>query len=48
MPKYFQNDPKFNSNYSRNNLPIIKDGTYEYILIGAHWIPLFVSGDNVT
>ena len=25
--KYYQNEPKFNGNYSRNNLPKIKDGT---------------------
>ena len=25
---YFQNEPKFNGAYSRNNLPNIKDGAY--------------------
>ena len=25
---YYQNEPKFNSVYSRNNLPKIKDRTY--------------------
>ena len=28
IPWYYQNEPKFNSAYSRNNLPKIKDGTY--------------------
>ena len=28
MQKYYQNEPNFNSVYSRNNLPKIKDGTY--------------------
>ena len=26
--KCYQNEPKFNGVYSRNNLPKIKDGTY--------------------
>ena len=26
MQKYYQNKPKFNGVYSRNNLPKIKDG----------------------
>ena len=42
---YYQNEPKFNSVYSRNNLPKIKDGVYvinlhEYKSIGTHWIAL--------
>ena len=28
IQKYYQNEPKFNGDYSRNNLPKIKDGTY--------------------
>ena len=28
IQKYYQNEPQFNSFYSRNNLPKIKDGTY--------------------
>ena len=27
IQKYYQNEPKFNNVYSRNNLPKIKDGT---------------------
>ena len=52
MQKYYQNEPNFNSVYSRNNLPKIKDGTYlinlyEYKSIGTHWIYFYVNGDNV-
>ena len=28
MQTYYQNEPKFNGVYSRNNLPKIKNGTY--------------------
>ena len=28
IQKYYQNEPKFNRVYSRNNLPKIKDGPY--------------------
>ena len=28
IQKYYQNEPKFNGLYSRNNLPKIKDGAY--------------------
>ena len=42
-----------NGVYLRNNLPKIKNGTYvinfdEYKPIGAHWIALYVNGNNVT
>ena len=48
---YYQNEPKFNGVYSRNNLPRIKDGAYvinldEYEPIETHWIALFVNGNN--
>ena len=41
IQKYYQNKPKFNGVYSRNNLPKIKDGVYvinldEYESIGSH------------
>ena len=50
--KYYQKKPSFNSVYSRNNLPKIKDGTYvinldEFKSIGTHWIALYVNGDNL-
>ena len=28
IQKYYQNEPKFNGVYLRNNLPRIKDGVY--------------------
>ena len=48
IQKYYQNEPKFNGVYSRNNLPKIKDGAYvinldEYESIGTHWIALYVN-----
>ena len=53
IQKYYQNEPKFNGVYSRNNLPKIKDGAYvinldEYKSIGTHWIALYVNAENVT
>ena len=49
---YYQNEPKFNGVYSRNNLSKIKDGVYvinldEYGSIGTHWITLYVNAENV-
>ena len=53
--KYYQNElwMKFDGVYSRNNLPKIKDRVLEINLaesqpIGAHWIVLYVTGNNVT
>ena len=51
IQKYCKNEPKFNSGYSRNNLPKIKDGTYiinfrEFKSIGTHWITLYVKNEN--
>ena len=50
--KYYQNEPKFNGIYSRNNLPKVKDGAYvtnfdEYKSVGTHWIALYVNVKNV-
>ena len=51
--KYYANEPKFNSVYSRNNLPkTIKKGAYvinlgEYENTGTHWIALFVKTNEV-
>ena len=52
IQKYYQNEPKFNGIYSRNNLPKIKDKVYvinldEFKSIGTHWIALCVNGNNV-
>ena len=51
--KYYQNEPKFNGVYSRDNLPKIKDWAYvinpdEYSDIRNHWIALYVLNNNVT
>ena len=47
----YQNKPKFNGLYSRNNLPKVKDGTYvinldEIKSIGTRWITLYMNGKN--
>ena len=51
--KYYQNEPRFNGVYSRDNLPKIKDGAYvinldEYSDIGTHWVVLYVHNNDVT
>ena len=51
--KHYQNEPKFNGIYSRNNLSKTKDGTHiinlnEYESIGTRWIALYVNDNNVT
>ena len=53
VQKYYQNEPKFNGVYLRNNLPKIKDGAFVINLdecksIGTLWIALYLNGDNVT
>ena len=52
IQKYYQNKPKFNCVYSRNNLAKIKDGTYlinldDFKSIGTHWLALYVKGNNI-
>ena len=51
--RYYQNEPKFNGIYSRNNLAKWKTGWYvinldEYQSIETHWIALYVNGGDVT
>ena len=53
IQKYYQNEPRFNGVFSRDNLQKIKDGTYiinfdEYSDIGTHWVALHVNNNNVT
>ena len=48
VQKYYQNKPKFNAVYFRDNLPKIRDGAYiinleEYSDIGTHCVALYVS-----
>ena len=51
--KCYQNEPRFNGVFSRNNLPQkIKDGTCiinfdEYADVGTHWIALFCNRNKV-
>ena len=51
---YYQNEPRFNGVYSRDNLPDkVKDGAYvrnidEYSDIGTHSIELYVNCKTVT
>ena len=54
IQKYYQNEPKFNGVYSRDNLANkIKDEAYvknlgEYYDIGTHWVALYVNDNVVT
>ena len=54
IQKYYQDEPIFNSVYSRDNLSVeIKDGAYiiyldEYSDIGTHWVDSYVSNNDVT
>ena len=53
IQKYYQNEPRFNGVYSRDNLPKVKDGAYVIDLaecsdIGTHWVALCVHNNDVT
>ena len=53
IQKYYQNEPRFNGVYSRDNLQKIKDGAYiinldEWSDIATHWVALYVQNNNVT
>ena len=49
IQKYYQNEPRFNVVFSRDNLPKkIKDGTYvikldKYADVGTHWNALLIA-----
>ena len=51
---YYENEPRFNGAYSRNNFPDkIKDGAYvinldKYSDIGTHWLALYVNIKTLT
>ena len=52
IQKFYQNGPKFNGVYSRNNLPNMKIGTYvinldEYKSTKTHSIALYANGNNI-
>ena len=53
IQKYYQNEPRFNGVYSRDNLRKIKDRAYvinldDYSNIGTHWVALYVHNNDVT
>ena len=54
IQEYYQNDPRFNEVFSRDNLPhTIKNGAYvinldEYRDIGTHWVALYVNNKTAT
>ena len=53
IQRYYQNEPRFNGVFSRNNPPkTIKDGKYvinldEYTDVGTHWIPVFCNRNEI-
>ena len=53
ISEYYENQPRFNGVYSRDNLPkTIKIGAYvinldEYADVGTHWIALIVKNGEV-
>ena len=52
IQKHYQNEPKFNGVYSRNNLPKLNDVEYvinlgELKSIGTYWKTLYVNGKNI-
>ena len=53
IQKYYENEPRFNGVYSRDNLLRIKDEAYiinldEYSDIGTDWVALWVDNNDVT
>ena len=53
IQEYYQNEPRFNGVFSRDNLPnTIKNGAYvinldEYDDIGTHWVALYVNNNTI-
>ena len=53
IQKYYQNEPRFNRVFSRNNLPKnMKDGDYvinldEYADVNTHWVALFCNRSEI-
>ena len=54
IKEYYQNEPRFNGVFGRDNLPnSIKNGTYiinldEYHDIETHWVALYVNNKTIT
>ena len=53
IQEYYQNEPRFNGVFSRDNLPnSMKNGAYvinldEYHDIGTHWVALYVNNKTI-
>ena len=53
IQRYYENEPRFNGVFSRNNLLLkIKDGAYlinldEYADVSTHWIALFCNKNEI-
>ena len=53
IQEYYQNEPRFNGVFSRDNLPnSIKSGAYvinldEYHDIGTHWVALYLNNKTI-
>ena len=53
LRRYYENEPRFNGVYSRDNLPkTIKNEAYiinldEYADVGTHWIALYAKNNEV-
>ena len=52
IQKYYQNEPRFNGVYSRDNLPKIKGRIFvinldKYSNIGTHWVALYVRNNDI-
>ena len=53
IQEYYQNEPRFNGVFSRDNLPnIIQNGAYvikldQYHDIGTHWVALYVQSTSI-
>ena len=53
IQEYYQNEPRFNGVFSRDNLPNnnIKNGAYVINLdeyVGTHWVALYVNNKTAT
>ena len=54
IQEYYQNEPRFNGAFSRDNLgSTVKNGAYvinldEYHDIGTHWVALYVNNKTIT
>ena len=60
IQEYYQNEPKFNGVFSRDNLPNtikngVKRGEQAYVInldeyrdIGTHWVALYINNNTVT